>query len=312
MPFAVAPGQPSGYLQYDSQQYRVFTEEQSGTLVEVAVHEQLTEGALISGFPAIAPKSFAQLVFDIFSQHHRVFGGYAYDRYLVVVRGPGDDPLGAWSRDRVGLDIALGNYLLGSAAVVEPPHGFTSPFAQDWVAHEMFHSWNGDTIARAVWRQNMVYQPETWFAEGVTVYYTARTYPGDAAFYQEMMEDAADSYREADASLRDLSFLELAEATPPWTGNGAPPFTDAVELLYQKGALVGFLLDQELRRHGSTMDNFMQYLYVNFGLAGRPYTNQDLLAAATTVAGGDMADFFQRYVWGNDPLPLDETLEFLP
>ena len=233
LPFAVAPGQPSGYLQYDPQHYLVLTEEQSGTIVEVAVHEQLTEGALISGFPAMAPDSFAQLVFDIFSQHHRVFGGYPYDRYVVVVRGPGDDrvgldialgnyslgsaavvepphgftspfaqdPLGAWSRDRVGLDIALGNYSLGSAAVVEPPHGFTSPFAQDWVAHEMFHSWNGDTIARAFWRQNMVYQPETWFAEGVTVYYTARTYPGDAVFYQGMMEDARDSYREADASL---------------------------------------------------------------------------------------------------------------
>ena len=56
----------------------------------------------------------------------------------------------------------------------------------------------------------------------------------------------------------------------------------------------------------------MHYLYANFGLAGRPYTNQDLLEAATTVAGGDMADFFQRFVWGNDPLPLDEPLEFLP
>ena len=191
LPFAVAPGQPSGYLQYDPQHYLVLTEEQSGTIVEVAVHEQLTEGALISGFPAMAPDSFAQLVFDIFSQHHRVFGGYPYDRYVVVVRGPGSTLPAGRRRDRVGLDIALGNYSLGSAAVVEPPHGFTSPFAQDWVAHEMFHSWNGDTIARAFCRQNMVYQPETWFAEGVTVYYTARTYPGDAVFYQGMMEDAS-------------------------------------------------------------------------------------------------------------------------
>ena len=75
---------------------------------------------------------------------------------------------------------------------------------------------------------------------------------------------------------------------------------------------MGYPLDQELRRYGSTLDDLMQYLYVNFGLASRPYTNQDLLVAATTVAGRDMADFFQRYVWGNDPLPLDEPFEFLP
>ena len=56
----------------------------------------------------------------------------------------------------------------------------------------------------------------------------------------------------------------------------------------------------------------MRYLYVDFRLEGRLYTNQDLLAAATTVADLDMAAFFQRYVTGNEPLPLNEPLEFLP
>ena len=67
-----------------------------------------------------------------------------------------------------------------------------------------------------------------------------------------------------------------------------------------------------MRRHGSTLDDMMRHLFVSFGLAGRPYTNHDLLAAATTVAGQDMADFFNRFVWGNDSLPLDQPLELLP
>ena len=312
VPWAVPADFPAGFLLYDPASYNVFTRNVAGTAVEVAVHEAMTEGRLIDDEPAMAQSTFAQLVFSIFERHVGVFGGFPLDRYVVVVRGPDDDPVGYFITSRWGLEIALGDAQLDSTVEREPPHGYTWPFARDWVAHEMFHAWNGPLITAAPTGSDLVYQAETWFAEGATVYYTARAYPDDAAFYREMLEDAFEEYEQSSAADRGLSFAEMAARTLPPSTPGAPPgWNRYVGLLYWKGVLVSYLLDLELRERGRSLDDLMRHLYLNYGLEDRFYTNADLLLAANEVAEADLSEFFEQYVTGGAPLPLSGDFQFL-
>ena len=85
-----------------------------------------------------------------------------------------------------------------------------------------------------------------------------------------------------------------------------------VDLLYWKGQLVSYLLDVELRAHGSNLDALMRELYVEFGESDRQYTNADLEAIASRLAGVDLVGFFVRYVEGGEPLQLDGGFQHYP
>jgi hypothetical protein len=305
---------PAGFLQFDAARYEVRTSTIAGTLVEVAVHEELTAGRLIDGKPGMGPDAYAELVFTSFRRLRTAFGDFPYDRYRVVVRGPGNDPLGYFITSEWGLDIAFEDSMLDATTGPDPGHGYTWPFAQDFTVHEITHAWNGQFIEAVPTGTNVVFPPETWLVEGGTVYYTARA-SNDAAFYRDLLEDARGGYLSASAADRSLSFAQLAARTLPADGSGGPPPSNQyVNLLYWKGALVCYLLDEELREHGSSLDELMRYLYVNFGLEGRRYTSADVRDAASELAGADLGGFFSNYVFGGAMLPLsgDFNLHLLP
>jgi predicted metalloprotease with PDZ domain len=52
----------------------------------------------------------------------------------------------------------------------------------------------------------------------------------------------------------------------------------------------------------------MRNLYAKFGLTNKKVQFDDVVAAATEVAGSDMGDFFKRYVDGKELLPVKELL----
>ena len=191
--------------------------------------------------------------------------------------------------------------------------GSRLPFAQDWVAHEMFHSWNGDTIARAVWRQNMVYQPETWFAEGVTVYYTARTYPGDATFYQEMMEDATDSYREASASPAGPFFFGAGRGDTALDREWRPALYRRRRTALSKGGAGGFPAGPRAAPLWQHNGQFYAVPLRQFR-TGRPALYQPGPSRGGNYRGrpGHGGISSSASSGATNPLPLDEPLEFLP
>jgi predicted metalloprotease with PDZ domain len=74
---------------------------------------------------------------------------------------------------------------------------------------------------------------------------------------------------------------------------------------YDKGELLGLLLDLEIRRrtHGAkSLDDVMRYLYTDFYQKGRNYTPADMQKACELMAGASLNDFFSRYVRGRDDL----------
>ncbi|TAK77791.1 MAG: hypothetical protein EPO16_04775 [Dehalococcoidia bacterium] len=306
--WAIPASYPAGALQYDRARYAVDTRVIEGTVVEVAVHRDLAAAARIDGEAAHSVASFADLVSEAFRAHLGVFGSFPYDRYRVVMRGPGDDPLGSSPTSEWGLGVPMGTSVIDGPAVSGPPHPYTRTSARDWVVHEMFHAWNGSLMRPQPAGGPQVYQAESWLVEGATVYYTARLV--DDAFYAAELRDATQDYL---AAGRDgtLSFAEIAARTPAPAGPGlAPGYNEYVRLLYQKGALVSYLLDETLRRSGSSLDALMRAMYGEFG-SGRQYTNADVRRHAIALGGGGLGAFFDAYVEGDAALPIPSTFVYL-
>jgi len=80
---------------------------------------------------------------------------------------------------------------------------------------------------------------------------------------------------------------------------------------YDKGELLGLLLDLEIRRRSNdakSLDDVMRYLYHEFYEKNRNYTPADFQKACELMAGGSFEDFFARYVRGRDELPYNQVL----
>jgi len=80
---------------------------------------------------------------------------------------------------------------------------------------------------------------------------------------------------------------------------------------YDKGELLGLLLDLEIRRRSNdskSLDDVMRYLYHEFYEKNRNYTPADFQKACELMASSSLEDFFTRYVRGRDELPYNEVL----
>jgi len=75
---------------------------------------------------------------------------------------------------------------------------------------------------------------------------------------------------------------------------------------YDKGELLGMLLDLEIRRRSNnakSLDDVMRMLYNDFFKKNRNYTPADFQKVCETAAGSSLEDFFAHYVRGTDELP---------
>src|SRR6185369_10109507 len=80
---------------------------------------------------------------------------------------------------------------------------------------------------------------------------------------------------------------------------------------YDKGELLGLLLDLEIRRsshNAKSLDDVMRYLYHEFYEKNRNYTPADFQKACELMAGSNLQDFFAKYVRGRDEMPYNAFL----
>ncbi len=186
------------------------------------------------------------------------------------------------------------------------------------VAHEYFHLYNVKRI-RPVPLGPFDYESENytkllWVAEGTTSYYEwvlmrraglftaaevlsneakiAQTLSGQPGRFQTSLEEASfdawiKSYRPDEHSInREISY-------------------------YSKGEIVNFLLDIRIRSASNgarSLDDVMQYLYIEFYKKGRNYSSADFQSAAELAAGTGLENFFARFVRGKDELDYDAIL----
>jgi predicted metalloprotease with PDZ domain len=180
------------------------------------------------------------------------------------------------------------------------------------VAHEFFHLWNVKRIRPDALgpfdytKEN--YTRLLWVAEGITDYY-GQLMPRRAGLissqtYLDQLAKRIQSFEETPG--RQVMSAEEA-SFDAWIKLYYPDENSVNSSIsyYDKGELLGFLLDLDIRRrtHGTkSLDDVMRYLYDEFYKKGRNYTPADVQKACELMAGASLDQFFSRYVRGRDEL----------
>ena len=201
--------------------------------------------------------------------------------------------------------------------------------AIETAAHEFFHLWNVKRLRPAglgpfdYTKEN--YSRSLWFAEGVTTYcsYLALLRAGiynRAEFFDHLAEEIRTLEGEPGRTLMSAE----SSSFHAWFYDRVPQmqetnFANTTFSYYNKGAVLGMLLDLEIRgrtRGEKSLDDVLRLMYRDFYQApaesyygpGRGYQEEDILAAANAATGSDFRPWFARYIQGVDELPYAEAL----
>jgi len=201
--------------------------------------------------------------------------------------------------------------------------------ALETAAHEFFHAWNVKRL-RPVGLGPFDYTREQytrslWFAEGVTSYYAYLHLLRSGVWSrQQFLERLAEDIRSLEFEPGRALMSAESSSFHAWFYDRSPQmqetnFANTTISYYNKGAVLGMLLDVEIRaRTGGqkSLDDVLVAMYQKFYGApaasyygpGRGYEEKDILEAVNAVAGSDFTPFFDRYVRSTEPLPYAQTL----
>lgn len=185
------------------------------------------------------------------------------------------------------------------------------------VAHEFFHVWNVKRIRPDALgpfdytKEN--YTRLLWVAEGITEYYgnlmLRRAGLISEKAYLDHLTSQIQDFQETPGRLQ----MSAEEASfDAWIKEYRPDENSVNSQIsyYDKGELLGLLLDLEIRRRSNnakSLDDVMRYLYHEFFEKNRNYTPADFQKACESMAGASLDEFFTRYVRGRDELPYNEV-----
>jgi len=272
------------YLEYDHDSYDVYSKEMYGVEVIVPIHEK-------ANWRGEEKEGYANLIFNSFARFWEIFQGYRYDEYRVVVD---DDTWGG----AAGFGY-VDAYLFDMEGM--------SPGTP---SHSVFHAWNLD-VGGGI---NSGYENrdrETWFVEGPTTYYELRA---DVLY----AEDSPRTLEELDADFDLGGWLSYYKEEMLETGDDVPLLELAEEYnhhetkfmhVYTKSTLFSYLMDEKLNEHGSSLDHLMREMYHRFDYGHENYRAEDVQDIFKELTGGNSGDLFEKYVFGDEPLPLDKDYD---
>ena len=204
----------------------------------------------------------------------RLYGPYRWDRYDLLVLPP-SFPFGGMENPR--LTFATPTVIAGDKSLVT------------LVAHELAHSWSGNLVTNATWR-------DFWLNEGFTVYLERRIL--EQVFGRSRVDMEATLDRQALAE-------ELARLDPPdqilhIDLTGRDPDDGMNQVPYLKGELFLRLLEQSVGR--ARFDTFLRAYFDHF--AFRSITTSEFVAYLNTQLlsrDADMVETLQVDVWLDQP-----------
>ena len=220
---------------------------------------------------------------------------------------------------RFGFKIAGGDRATSSAP------NTTESFERDYrgflslVAHEFFHLWNvkrirPDALGPFDYTQEN-YTKMLWVAEGITDYYAdvalrragliteTEFLNGQARAMRAMQNTPGRLVQSVEESSFDswIKYYRQDENS-----------VNSQVSYYEKGALLGLLLDLEIRKRSAgakSLDDVMRYLYAEYFKKNRNYGPVDFQKACELMAGGSLEEFFNRFVRGKEELNYNGALE---
>jgi aminopeptidase N len=218
----------------------------------------------------------------------RLYGPYRWERYDLLVLPP-SFPFGGMENPR--LTFATPTILAGDRSLVS------------LVAHELAHSWSGNLVTNATWR-------DFWLNEGFTVYLERRIVEEVYGTDREAMEAVLG----LQALHADLERLDDPDEVLHVDLAGRDPDAGMTQVPYEKGAL--FLRHLEEAAGRERFDAFLRGYFDHF--AFRSITTADFLAYAAehllddeTLAGTVPVEEWVRApgLPAGAPRPVSETFD---
>ncbi len=260
-------------------------------------------GALGAWDGAAVAATLARIV----AEQRAFLGELPFKRYVFL-----NAMRGGWG----GLEHLNSTLLSSSPAPREPLPSL------DWwkyVSHEYFHAINVKRL-RPLELGPFDYErlpstPSLWISEGLTTYY------GDLAVVRSGVGTLAEHLAGLSGNIRSVQTTPgrlvqtLAEASltagrTSSSGVGGDPKTTIS--YYEKGPVVGFLLDARIRRltqEKKSLDNVLRLAYARYSGA-KGFTPAQFLACASEIAGADLADYFHELLETTHELDYTEALEW--
>ncbi|GAB3539652.1 peptidase M61 [Pontibacter brevis] len=190
----------------------------------------------------------------------------------------------------------------------EMPEAQFSSTIRDVAAHEFFHivtplNVHSEEIGNFDFI-NPQMSKHLWMYEGVTEYFASHVQVYENLIdLNEYLQKVRENIVTSKAYYNDtLPFTEMS-------ANVLDEYEDQYGNVYQKGALIGLVLDVRLRELSGGaygLRNLMLDLSGTYG-KDKPFKDEALFDKIAELAYPEIREFFRRHVEGAEPLPLDET-----
>lgn len=215
------------------------------------------------------------------------YGPYSWDRYDLLILPP-SFPFGGMENPR--LSFITPTVIAGDKSLVS------------LIAHELAHSWSGNTVTNATWR-------DLWLNEGFTTYLTYRIM--DMIYGEDRYNmEAVLGYQDLQA---DIDSLESNDEILAIDLRGRDPDAVFSNIPYEKGAL--FLREIELKIGRDNFDAFLLEYFNDFAFQSITtdefidYFKQNLLAKYPNDLNMERINqwIFQSGIPENAPQPMSNA-----
>lgn len=253
-------------------------------------------------------KRFVNDLKKIVNASFTVFREVPYERYLFICHFGADSEYG-------GLEHL--NSTLCIAPVLSMKSDSEYKNTLGLFSHEFFHLWNVKRLRPRPLgpfnysREN--YTSSLWISEGITSYYDNLILrrAGLISHTEYLLELSEDIGRFlATPGNRIQSAEESSFDT--WIKFYRPneESINSTISYYNKGAIIGWLIDMELRKQGKTLDEVMRVLYKDTYKRGRWFESEEFQEACEKVSGKSFGKFFDDYVKGAGKIDFQRFLSY--
>jgi len=170
------------------------------------------------------------------------------------------------------------------------------------LAHEIFHHWNGGLLVPRDDEQT------AWFTEGVTEYMANRTIVRTGLISQALFLKKL----EAHVGMYEYwmwapTFQKSTIQSAVEDGKGDKNINRPG--IYDGGVVAAFCLDTMIQKQTAgqkNLEDLLRLMMNRYGLAGKQWSNDDLVRNVSEVAGTDLLSFFSHYIAARERLPVKQ------
>ncbi|RDV13060.1 peptidase M61 [Pontibacter diazotrophicus] len=280
---------PIMYSRPDTASFRT-----GNTTVSVAVHSE-------TGM--VQADSIREMIKPLATALTNFFGGMPVDRYQFIMYFP---KMGRSAVTRYGGYGALEHSYSSMYFLPEQTGDDLKSMVLDVASHEFLHiltplNVHSEEIEYFDFKEPKLSQ-HLWLYEGVTEYFSHLVQLQEGLkTYEAFQKEMIDKMRGA-SEYEDVSFTEMSRRIIE------PEYQEMYSNVYQKGALIGFLLDirlKELSNGQMGLRELMLNLSKQYG-PNKPFRDDELIDVIVASTYPEIRQFFDDYVIGSTPLPYEE------